>query len=1411
MHDANDLRAALRHNLRAVDSRVLDQFYSHLEDSYRTWSGVETDAPPWAAAVEIYYRLKEFLDGYIEELSSDLAILRRHYSEYSQRYTHAVSQQDREEQIIEFARALGATRPQLIGDRRAFSRWFAHDAVVDRYQRRHADLERRIALSLERLGAIAAVVLETVAPEQGARATWHRLALERVIKPLLSHDGDPRVRIAAFRSLADALRALPEGQQQGYVSKSTFQYIYRSSLDVRQPVWIQCEALVLLRDLSPEILKTALQKRLGVEIISNDDLFVRRRAIQVLAGSLHALPQLAAVLPLALREPSAYARQGLAEMLPAIPFTIALKLVSALALQDDSPQVRAAAINALPLLADHDVTFEHALGCLRRVFETERDRFVVRVALRTATIGHARLSGREQEQQAQNWLEQLAPAIEALHNSADDIRMRRWAAHAREHLWVQADAVRRELYAQLSLRLNGAAPEKAQFIRRRDLATTDPETLGRVLSVITQNEHGWGIEPGRSRYRFQGETRRFRLWRFLYEIRNPSTDKRQAFRHTIGRVFRGTIRAPSNIMAELSETKVPGEPLFIPSDDSWRPYIPLVDEFISALDHGGKPLRLYTAEGVTEIEPPRAPHRWLRARTALSTRFAYYAGLRNWQEDSQIKADSYIREVRKLGFTVRFLPHEYETDIGPQNDASVARFFAATPIFGVSISWEPIRDYFFSIYENTLYDLGLFALGLTTLFVGRHLYLNRRFRRARERIPLVVGGWGTRGKSGTERLKAALFNAMGYSIVSKTTGCEAMFLMAHPFDSVREMFLFRPYDKATIWEQTNIVEMAARLHGEIFLWECMGLQPVYVGILQRQWMHDDIATITNTYPDHEDVQGPAGIDVAEVMTNFIPRNSRLLTSEEQMLPVLRTAATQLGTKMRSVGWFEAGMLTPDVMDRFPYEEHPFNVALVLTMADELGVERDFAIKEIADRVVPDLGVLKTYPTAEVRGRKLEYIMGMSANERLGCLTNWARMNMDTQDPYESPGVWVSTVVNNRADRVPRSRVFADIIAADVSVDRHVLIGTNIKGLYGYIHEAWQSHAASLTLWPEQQDGESDAATVFETAARRMRVPLSDAHISERLQAMLTGLGVAADRVAAFGGNDGDDALRQGLSKLQLDTYADDIIVAISAARTAYQEYQAFVRRLGAASNTDRARIDQEYRDLMWRWLEAKLVVVDDPHTPGEQIIDRICRETPPGIRNRIMGMQNIKGTGLDFVYRWEAWLACHTACQQLRDADTAVANEGLRFLVGFREFGMLSEPFVRQTIAHVEQHGTAHGERFRSELAMVLSNLDQAMNELRGKSSGSGSAGSTRGARFMAYIANSLEAALDVGDAIKRRKIAKQIYADLANERIGQQRAVLELQKLNKRQKGGWVAQRISDFFARLRRDPTSSPAEAKG
>ena len=126
-----------------------------------------------------------------------------------------------------------------------------------------------------------------------------------------------------------------------------------------------------------------------------------------------------------------------------------------------------------------------------------------------------------------------------------------------------------------------------------------------------------------------------------------------------------------------------------------------------------------------------------------------------------------------------------------------------------------------------------------------------------------------------------------------------------------------------------------------------------VEILQHDWMRDDLTTLTNTYPDHEDLQGPAGFDIPHVMTRFIPRGVDVHSSEDQMLPILADDAHAKNTRLSHVGWLEAGLITSDLLERFPYAEHPFNIALVVRMAAELGVEADFAVKEMADRVVEE--------------------------------------------------------------------------------------------------------------------------------------------------------------------------------------------------------------------------------------------------------------------------------------------------------------------------------------------------------------------------------------------------------------------------------------------------------------------------
>ena len=1334
-------------------------------------------------------RLVQFFVYDITQKLKQLRAMSRSYTQYCSAYGRAASEQEQRQIILDFAKNLGATPKQLRRDKRAFARWFGHDALSDRYQRRHLALERQLSFRLECMGKLAALALTEDGEAVGYERLWNRLNLEPVVKPILSYEGDQRVTTEAFHCLSTALRGMPREFQQKSVGESTLQYIFRSTLQPTQLVWIQCEALQLLQSLSLDSLERALHKRLS-NPHEDEDIFFRHRAVILLGNNFAVLAQAENLVRVVCNDPSPYVRQALAEILPKASLDVMRCYLPRLVLDDSVVQVRATGLLTLRELSLRGEYLEFALQLLLDSLSREMDEFVLRVALKMCHDCFEALSEQGHSERIAAFYAAVIPRIEKLHQRADSLSVRRWASQTREKLWCLNNQEARNCYAEVRTLVKQMGSGQTRRLPKQ-LTKFDDAMLGRVMSVVAQDDFGCEIESGLfGRFITRGHVFGFRFWRLIHEYRNPSPDKRQAHSHTVGRQFYGRLRAPSAIVSELAETKVPGEPLFMPDEGGWRGYIPLVDEALSALHANwlAKPIYLYNSEGITELTPPRSWVTRLRAWIRLTREFRHYAHLRNWNENGRESPECYLQALKNLGFNIVFRGHA--TDITPvSEDAAVKRFFPATFVLPDPQMWSEFQDYFLSIYENSLYELGVFlAIGII-IFVGRHIYQYRKIQVARGNIALVIGGWGTRGKSGTERIKAALLNALGFGIVSKTSGCEAMFLHAHPYGDVKEMFLFRPYDKATIWEQHNLVCLAEQLDCEVFLWECMGLTPSYVELLQRQWMRDDIATITNTYPDHEDLQGPAGINIPQVMTNFIPRQSTLLTSEEQMYPILETAARELGTEIHAVDWLQSGLLAPDVLERFPYDEHPFNIALVLKMADELEIPRDYALKEMADRVVADLGVLKTYPCAPWRSRRLEFVNGMSANERFGCLGNWTRLNFDKADPEKEPGTWITVVINNRADRIARSRVFGSIVAKDIDFDRCILIGNNLAGFKGYIREAWAEWVSEVNLTGE---GSDTPESILLAMAKRFRVPYREVMVKARLDVMLTPVCKPTER---------DELTALWQQPEQIEQWLDQSETACGAEISRHlrddlqllQNYQSFAKKLAAANKNGADALNEEFRELLGVWFEQKLFTVEDYYATGDKVIEHICDQTPPGFYNRIIGMQNIKGTGLDFVYRWQAWETCYKACEQLSSPNAQTADKGLRALVSFQEYGVVCEETVRETVSIVRARAFAQNERYQAELKLIMSNLEAALEKVRAQMT------AVQSDNKLSKLLEFLEAFLDAGDAVKRRKKANQIYKDLAAERISHDRAVLELQALNKRQKGGWLAAGFRKTFSRAK------------
>ena len=955
----------------------------------------------------------------------------------------------------------------------------------------------------------------------------------------------------------------------------------------------------------------------------------------------------------------------------------------------------------------------------------------------------------------------------------------------------------------------------------------------------------------------------------MYEIRNPAPDKRQDQVHSKGRVYPGSVRAHPVDLGEVTPTAVPGERRQVSSEGGWGEYLPLVDDVLDA-QLSRRPISLCTDPGTTVVHPPSSLLRRLVNWWKISWNYDQLDALRlsslegtdadqRGQYLGRIEDDyrTHIsfephrdddptpRKIRELVSATEFGRRLEADDPLPRLEASnAAGSFSLLALTTALYERFPASPAHFvsELFDRTgarIQELAIVVVFIITIFLGRMLVVRQRIDHWRSQIPLCIGGWGTRGKSGTERLKAALFHRMGHDTFVKTTGCEAMFIHAPARTEAREIFVYRPYDKATIWEQRDMLRLGTRLGCDVFLWECMALSPRYVEILQLQWMNDDLVTLTNAYPDHEDIQGPTGIDVARTISRFMPKESTALTAEREMLPIFKQAATEKKTELITVGHDEEFLLTDSVMERFPYSEHPRNISLVARMATELGIDREFAVFAMADNVVPDLGVLKAYPRVNVLGRHLSFINGCSANERAGFLANWKRTGLADIDPRTEPGRRVVTVVNNRDDRIARSRVFADILVRDVAADGHVLIGTNLAGLKTYMSESLQSYLANVRFFddPESVEPERARKRLIDVLDRVRMVDHPASKLCEMLDIFLddcrstppdaTGdlqpkLGAVIDDaidhfeslettrqfldehddIAGFFDGLTDDSA--GEDDTALATAADiaaDNTAAIARLSTATVDdaRHFFVRRLAstvgarylrrrldlvldgeADGEAFHAEVRALYEERFWQLVST----VDDPDATGDAIIAKVAQRTPPGCDVEVLGTQNIKGTGLDFVYRWVELNNFLNRLDELQSAEDSAFRDEMMAISSSTTLALTEALAGYHRLSRWLDEmnlSPAHRQLVESARTHLSDVAQQRFEQAR-------DTGDDTSASWYDPLLASLERFLDPFDAIFRRRKADRLQKLLVNGRISHPRMAMEMQKLVKRQKGGWLA-----------------------
>jgi hypothetical protein len=369
-----------------------------------------------------------------------------------------------------------------------------------------------------------------------------------------------------------------------------------------------------------------------------------------------------------------------------------------------------------------------------------------------------------------------------------------------------------------------------------------------------------------------------------------------------------------------------------------------------------------------------------------------------------------------------------------------------------------------------------------------------------------------------------------------------------------------------------------------------------------------------------------------------------------------------------------------------------------------------------------------------------------------------------------------------------------MLVNDLSADRHFLIGGNLNGLQGYIRDAWKEKASHLSLWADPRHPDADTALeTLKQQAEHMRLPFTPELIQAHLRVMLSALPQIPNVDALMTDWDRPDDLEARLKPFDLGEVGTALLTTHRRELRVLEDYQRFAEQIRLVRREQTAALDQRFRDLVQQWFQSKFVVVEDYYASGEQILDRIAKETPPGFLNRIMGLQNIKGTGLDFVYRWQAWQACHDATRPLEVDHLPLTSQCVAPLAGFLDFGLLCNEHVRSVVARIKNSTLPHPPQVLEELDRVLERLESAMDTIQQKTQ---SSGTKRGSWFSTAVLQ-VEEFLDPGDAVRRRRKADRIYEDLVNERISRDRAVAELQILAHRQKGGWLLKALSSKPAR--------------
>ena len=323
----------------------------------------------------------------------------------------------------------------------------------------------------------------------------------------------------------------------------------------------------------------------------------------------------------------------------------------------------------------------------------------------------------------------------------------------------------------------------------------------------------------------------------------------------------------------------------------------------------------------------------------------------------------------------------------------------------------------------------LISIILILAFVEIRVHIN-----SLKKIPIRIHVNGIRGKSSVVRLIAAGLRESGLKTFAKTTGTIPRIINEKGKDV--ELHRLR---SASIGEQIKLMRYFANQSPDALVIECMAVNPQYQWISEHRIVRSTLGVITNVRRDHLDEMGITILDIAKSISNTIPFNSKIISSKNKFYDLFKRIANKRNS---DIDVSDISSIKKDYMDKFPYIEHPENIALALKVCNSLGIDDKTALKGML-KTTPDPGVLFIWDILK-DNNKNQFISAFAANDPDSTIKVWKLVKDKSKNKK-------CIFLNTRDDRRYRTIQLIDLVYENIKPDLFIVRGNNVSSLMKKYH------------------------------------------------------------------------------------------------------------------------------------------------------------------------------------------------------------------------------------------------------------------------------------------------------------------------------------------------------------------------